>query len=160
MHPSSKRVPFILVLSVTVLCATWIFAQEGARRSPFSDPPKNLKVLKVEKGEDLRPIMRNFNQSLGVECGFCHDTQDFSKDVRPHKEMARKMIQMVDKLNKEILVWEGAPRATCFMCHNGSPYPHFNPPQAAGPAPAAPPAGGAPGGQPGGAQPGGGERRQ
>jgi hypothetical protein len=138
MKQTTKKLPILLVFSITALCASWVLSQG---RNPFAQPAKNLKVLKVEKPEDLRPIMRNFNQSLGVDCGFCHDSQDFAKDSKPHKEVARKMIEMVEKLNKEVFTWESAPRATCHMCHNGSPYPHFNPPQPAqAPPPAAAPA--------------------
>ena len=32
----------------------------------FASPPKNLKVLRVSKPQDLRTIMEHFNDSLGV----------------------------------------------------------------------------------------------
>ena len=119
---------FLSALSIACLCASWMLSQEsGGRRDRFSSPATNLKVLKVDKPEDLRPIMQNFNRSLNVNCRFCHDTQDFAKDV-PHKETARRMIEMVNQINTEVFTWERAPRATCNMCHNGSPYPQFNPP--------------------------------
>ena len=129
MFPIQRTFPVSLCVLVVALGTSLIFGQEGRRRNVFSQPPKNLKVLKVEKGEDLRPIMRSFDQALGVECAFCHDTQDFDKDTKPHKETARKMLEMVQKINTEIFTWEGAPKATCNMCHNGNVYPKFNPPQ-------------------------------
>src|SRR5438477_8437115 len=49
----------------------------------FAKPPKNLKVLRVSKPEDLRTIMEHFNDSLGVTCTFCHNRDDFSKET-PH----------------------------------------------------------------------------
>jgi len=148
---SSPRLSSLFV-SALLVCffATWGVAQER-RANPFSKPATNLKVLKVEKPEDLRPIMRTFDAALGVECAFCHDTQDFAKDTKAHKETARKMIEMVQKINTQIFTWEGAPKATCNMCHNGSPYPKFNPPaQAAAQAPPAQPGAGQP---PAGARP-------
>ena len=108
----------MLFIGTLLLCVSMGFAQER-RGGPFSKPATNLKVLKVEKPEDLRPIMRTFDQSLGVECAFCHDTQDFAKDTKAHKETARKMIEMVQKINTQIFTWDGAPKATCNMCHNG-----------------------------------------
>lgn len=114
----------VLVVVMAGLCAPWMLSQRG---DAFSEPATNLKVLEVEKPEDLRPIMQNFDRSLGVTCGFCHNRQDWAEDT-PHKETARKMIEMVGKINSEVFTWERAPRATCNMCHNGSVYPHFNPP--------------------------------
>ncbi len=111
------------------LCTPWALSQR--RGSAFSKPPTNLKVLEVDDPEDLRPIMQNFDRSLGVTCGFCHNREDWAEDT-PHKETARKMIEMVREINAEVFTWERAPRATCNMCHNGSVYPHFNPPAPAG----------------------------
>ena len=93
----------------------------------FAKPPKNLKVLRVSKPEDLRTIMEHFNDSLGVTCTFCHNRDDFSKET-PHIAKARLMIQMVAKINKEIFTWDSPPRATCNMCHNGHVEPPLNPP--------------------------------
>lgn len=115
----------------------------GAAQQPgggaFSKPPTNLKILKVEKAEDLRPIMRSYNAALGVECDFCHVRPDFAKDTKAHKEVARKMIEMVDKINSQIFAWDAAPKATCHMCHNGNVYPKFNPPAQLAPLSPGPP---------------------
>lgn len=125
--PSWNRV-LILAIVTGGLGAPWTFSQRG---DAFSKPATNLKVLEVEKPEDLRPIMQNFARSLGVNCRFCHNTRDWAEDI-PHKETARKMIEMVKKINSDVFTWERAPRATCNMCHNGSVYPHFSPPAPAG----------------------------
>ncbi len=93
----------------------------------FTTPPKNLKVLRISKPQDLRPIMEHFNDSLGVTCTFCHNRDDFSKET-PHIAKARVMIQMVAKINKEIFTWDSPPRATCNMCHNGRVEPAINAP--------------------------------
>ena len=114
-----------LVILMGGLFAPWTLSQR--RGTAFSKPPTNLKVLEVDDPEDLRPIMRNFDASLGVNCRFCHDAEDWAKDT-PHKETARRMIEMVRKINTEVFTWERAPRATCNMCHNGNVYPKFDPP--------------------------------
>ncbi|MEE8349358.1 MAG: c-type cytochrome [Acidobacteriota bacterium] len=116
---------WILVGVMIALCAPWTLSQR--RGSAFDKPATNLKVLEVDDPQDLRPIMQNFDRSLGVDCGFCHNRQDFAEDT-PHKEAARKMLGMVQKINSEVFTWDGAPRATCNMCHNGNVYPKFNPP--------------------------------
>ncbi len=93
----------------------------------FTQPPKNIKVLRISKPQELRPIMEHFNDSLGVRCTFCHNRDDFSKET-PHIATARKMIQMVAQINKQIFTWDSPPAATCNMCHNGRVDPAFNPP--------------------------------
>jgi hypothetical protein len=109
------------------------FGSTGMGQTPietdprFANPPKNLKVLRVTKPQDLRTIMEHFNDSLGVTCTFCHNRDDFSKET-PHIAKARLMIQMVAKINKEIFTWDSPPRATCNMCHNGRVEPAINAP--------------------------------
>ncbi len=128
MHPLQQKRVFLSAVLIAGLCASWMLSQvPGRGRDAFSEPATNLKVLKVDNPEDLRPIMQNFGRSLNVNCRFCHDTQDFAKDV-PHKETARRMIEMVNQMNTEVFTWERAPTATCNMCHNGRVYPQFNPP--------------------------------
>ena len=78
----------LLVVSVSLL------AQQPAERGAVSAPaPKNLKLL--SPNSDIRFIMRNFNEALGVQCTYCHVEGDFAADTNPKKEMARKMIAMV-----------------------------------------------------------------
>ena len=114
----------------------------------------NARVLPAEIGADrLRNTMVGFSRALGVRCTFCHvgqegaplSTFDFASDARPHKELARGMIRMTQRLNGELIpaiVGEsesGRPRVTCFTCHRGSEHPATAPPpaqQAAQPAPA------------------------
>ncbi len=115
----------VLVGVIAGLCAPWTLGQQ--RGTAFNKPPTNLKVLEVDDLEDLRPIMQDFSRSLGVTCAFCHNREDWAEDT-PHKETARKMIEMVRTIDAEVFTWERAPRATCNMCHNGNVYPQFNPP--------------------------------
>ena len=153
MRNSSRLIRYMICLMVVGMCA-WVFAQappaapaapaaqaQAPRPNPFGKPPTNLMVLKVENAEALRPIMMNYTASLGVNCAFCHDPQDFAKDSR-HKDTARVMIGMVDGLNASISVFNAptAPKVTCFMCHQGVAEPEANPPARTAPAgaPAAP----------------------
>lgn len=123
----------LVIISGVLLCSLAGFGLSGIAQAPletdprFTAPPKNLKVLRVKKPQDLRTIMEHFNDSLGVTCTFCHNRDDFSKET-PHIAKARMMIQMVAKINKEIFTWDSPPRATCNMCHNGHVEPPLNPP--------------------------------
>jgi hypothetical protein len=109
----------------------------------------NARVLPADIGADrLRATMVSFSRSLGVRCTFCHvgqegaplTTFDFASDANPHKDVARGMLRMTQRLNETdlpaILGASQAPRVTCFTCHRGSSHPERMPPP---PAAAAPP---------------------
>jgi len=129
MNPLRWNRILVLVVLMAGLSTPWTLSQR--RGSAFSKPPTNLQVLEVDDPEDLRPIMQNFDRSLGVTCAFCHNREDWAEDT-PHKETARNMLKMVGKINSEVFTWERAPTATYNMCHNGNVYPKFNPPAPAG----------------------------
>jgi hypothetical protein len=54
---------------------------------------------------------------LGVKCKECHDTNDFAKDGAEHKDVARTMIAMTNKINRDF--FEGKSRVSCNTCHLG-----------------------------------------
>ncbi len=111
--------------------------------APFANPPyKNLVVLPSGIGRaDLISTMKLFSQSLGVRCTFCHvgeegkplSTFDFASDAKDHKDTARGMLRMADRLNAELPGITGLPdaRVTCFTCHRGSTKPLTAPPPGA-----------------------------
>ncbi|MGE3273467.1 MAG: c-type cytochrome [Vicinamibacterales bacterium] len=92
-----------------------------------SDTILVLKGLDVHEFENE---MRQFNQALGVNCGFCHMRGDFTSDGNPRKLTARKMIEMTQALNKQFFpVYtpkaeeSSLGRVTCYTCHQGSQTP-------------------------------------
>lgn len=94
---------------------------------------KNLKVLpKTISKSELKTIMKAQSKALGVECDYCHDVPDMASDKLPHKETARKMMQMTAAINAQwIKGWKGAEKhqVTCGTCHRGhSSPPPFVPP--------------------------------
>jgi hypothetical protein len=111
-----------------------------------AEPPgpagRNLQVLPADIPQArLITIMRDWGQALGVQCSYCHVAGNFASDANPHKQVARGMVTMTNRINHELLppvvgVAEQA-RVTCFSCHQGSPFPETEPP-APQPAPAAP----------------------
>ena len=82
---------------------------------------ENLKVLpKKMSKKEVKTVMKDISKSLGVQCDFCHDTDDFSKDTK-HKEVARNMMRMTTELNKKY--FKGKSRVTCMTCHQGNKEP-------------------------------------
>ncbi len=81
---------------------------------------KNIQLFKGMPASELEPTMAFISGSLGVKCNHCH-VNPFSKDDKPTKLTARRMIQMVFDLNKGS--FRGEKAVTCFTCHRGSPKP-------------------------------------
>ncbi|MCA1642731.1 MAG: c-type cytochrome [Acidobacteria bacterium] len=143
--------------------------QQPPRQQPSSDVPaeqvfKNIQVLKGMPSDQLQPTMEFMASSLGVRCDFCHVVQQFEKDDKDHKQIARRMIQMQLDMNSRYLANLGGERISCYTCHQGrSGAPHLPrlpfaaPERAAGAPGGQPPAGGAPGAQPGAPAPQGGQ---
>jgi photosynthetic reaction center cytochrome c subunit len=86
---------------------------------------KNIKVLKGIPADQLIPAMEFITASLGVECEFCHVRKErglaFDKDDKKPKEIARKMIEMANAINKDN--FEGHREVTCYSCHRGASHP-------------------------------------
>jgi len=84
---------------------------------------KNIKVLNDLPADQLGPMMNVMAASLGMDCKGCHSAndKDFEKDGNDHKEAARKMIKMVQDINKSS--FEGKTEVTCNTCHNGRERP-------------------------------------
>lgn len=107
--------------------------------SPSAQPavrprPRNLKVLPKEmSGDDVDKLMHQYEQYLGVPCGYCHeenpDTKqvDYASDENPTKETARFMISMTSDINNKYLAQLGDRRyadpITCGNCHKGQVQP-------------------------------------
>ena len=99
-----------------------MLAQEG--RGPLP-APTNLKVLKVSSGAEVSQIMRAFTTGVGVQCAYCHVQGNFASDENPKKEIARRMIRMMQQINGTFP--EGKLRVSCYTCHRGEPEPKTAP---------------------------------
>jgi hypothetical protein len=98
---------------------------------------KNLKVLpKNISSKDLSRIMiDDFEDGLGVSCGFCHAEEknshrlDYTSDEKPEKQIARLMMQMTMHINKKYfklkrpMIGDSTLVISCGTCHNGQPHP-------------------------------------
>ena len=109
-----------------------------------TDPPlfKNLKILRKDiSKEELDSVMHHFTASLGQKCTFCHvrneqdKKMDFPNDSIKYKLIARKMMLMAIKINKDNFPPEDKNQkgmmmqaVTCYTCHRGDAIPKTKPP--------------------------------
>lgn len=82
---------------------------------------KNIKVLKGMPAYQLLPTMHFIQASLGFDCSDCHVRDHFDSDKKPEKRKARKMMKMVEAINKND--FDGKQIVTCFTCHRGNAQP-------------------------------------
>ena len=166
-----RKIGIILCLAAFLLFG--IAATSPKLQEPAKPAKRNLKVLPKDiSHDDLDKVMDGFRDALGVRCDYCHAKSkdpnerrpDFASDDKPEKNIARKMMRMTAKINKQNFSGdmnmnekgETGPRITCGICHHGQPHPEFKTPPnedhmgMPGPPPSGgnPPAPGAPGGNP------------
>src|SRR6202049_2970454 len=115
-----------LFISLLVVSVSLLAQQPGGRGAVPPPAPKNLKLLDAKS--EIRFVMQNFNEALGVQCTYCHVEGDFAADTNPKKEMARKMIAMVRLIDTSFpssagVFPEGYHEVDCSTCHRGSAKP-------------------------------------
>jgi len=133
--------PFAFVILLVLLLLTAPFLTPSAEAQPrwsWPEKGKNLKVLpKDTPPEKLRAVMTGFTRALGVRCSHCHvgeegkplDAYDFASDKNEKKVVARGMLKMLGKVNKQLESIQPtkakAERANmwCHTCHHGRPVP-------------------------------------
>ena len=79
---------------------------------------ENVQVLGDISPADFYATMHLIRASLGTTCDHCHDVEHYEADTKPAKVTARRQMQMVIDLNKN--VFEGRTAVTCNSCHRGS----------------------------------------
>jgi len=96
--------------------------------------PTNLRVLpKDSSPADIKALMDEYGQELGVKCEHCHtqdprtQQMDYASDDNPAKQTARVMIAMLDEINSKYLAQlddqKYAVLVTCGNCHQGQADP-------------------------------------
>lgn len=127
----------ILLLFLSLFVASHLAPSAIAQpRWSWPEKAKNLKVLpKNTTPDQLRATMTGFTRSLGVRCSHCHvgeegkplDTYDFVSDKNEKKRVARGMMKMLGKVNKELASIQPAKaervEMRCQTCHHGRPLP-------------------------------------
>lgn len=87
---------------------------------------KNIQVLKGISVIEFMDTMGFFSASLGYNCTNCHGEETLGNwekyaDDNPVKRTARRMVQMVNTINKEN--YGGRRVVTCYTCHRGGGLP-------------------------------------
>ena len=87
---------------------------------------KNVQLLTNMSDLQLQRTMNMMRASLGVHCDYCHVVDDktgwqFDKDDKKEKKVAREMIALTLKINKE--QFNGRTEVSCFTCHRGATHP-------------------------------------
>ena len=118
----------VVAAFVSFVGASMLYARSSSADQGQVRTPQNLQVLPKDWTlQQVQMHMRTFTAALGVECTHCHvgTMADRSKDDNPKKAVARKMIQMVNAINADMLKGigdapaAGAAKVTCFTCHRG-----------------------------------------
>jgi photosynthetic reaction center cytochrome c subunit len=104
---------------------------KGAQPGEMSEQAfKNVQVLKGIPVDEFMGTMGLFTAALSFCCKDCHVGAGTSnpkwEDDPPRKIMARRMIQMVQKINRED--FNGRQMVTCWTCHRGGQSPAVTPP--------------------------------
>lgn len=134
LRSASSRLAAALLLAAgwMSLAATAALAQSRLAQTPSH--PKNLQVLpRTDTVPQVLAVMRTFTTGLGVRCSFCHVEGDFASDQQPAKQVARRMLRMVEAINRQN--FSGRPEVSCYTCHRGATHPLRQPPAAAHPEP-------------------------
>ncbi|MFQ5696124.1 MAG: photosynthetic reaction center cytochrome c subunit family protein [Terriglobia bacterium] len=95
------------------------------------DPPaetvyKNIQLFKGMPVSRVDRIMDILNKFLGVECTHCHIQDQWEREDKEQKQIAREMFQMVGTIGREFP--RTKKKVACWTCHRGSPKPESLPP--------------------------------
>jgi outer membrane lipoprotein-sorting protein len=105
-------------------------APQGQRPQMAEDVFKNVQILKGISVDEFMDSMGMISASTGMNCVNCHASDNttswdkFAEDT-PLKETARKMLLMVNTINKDN--FKGVRSVTCYTCHNGIQRPKVIP---------------------------------
>jgi len=91
---------------------------------------KNVQILKGIPVDEFMDTMGMFAASLSYNCVDCHTLQsvgtwDHFADDTPKKQTTRKMMLMVNAINKDN--FSGVRSVTCYTCHRGDLRPKIVP---------------------------------
>ena len=130
-----KRTSFVTFGFILMIFASLAFTKDEGY--------KNLQVLPKDiTHQQMDSVMHHFNDALGVKCSFCHvrndstNKTDFPSDANPHKNKAREMMKLTNKINDDYFNYTGEERTittqlmvTCYTCHHGSNDPAVKAPK-------------------------------
>lgn len=137
MRSGSRRM-FVGVVSVLLVCllSVALASGQGARggqteRQPMAEEVfKNVEILKGIPVDEFMDTMGMFSAALSLNCIDCHvpesvGTWDRFADETPLKRTTRRMLNMVNTINREN--FSGVRTVTCYTCHRGDMRPKIVP---------------------------------
>src|SRR5437016_313774 len=104
----------------------------GKENQPAEQVFKNIQMFKgVPAARLLRIMELGYSRSLGVNCAHCHVVDQWDKDDKPTKPIAREMAKMVQTINNDLLKniknLKGPNSiVNCTTCHRGQTKPAPN----------------------------------
>ncbi len=113
---------FTVLFVITVFDTQRVTAQQ---QRTAEQAFKNIKVIKSMPAGQLQNAMSFIAASLGVDCSYCHTPPAMEKDNKPTKETARRMLAMVNEINKN---FGDKVVVNCATCHRGKTKPVSMPP--------------------------------
>jgi photosynthetic reaction center cytochrome c subunit len=133
-----KFASIAILRAMAATCVVWLFSVPviGAQEPSGQRPPmaeeifKNVQILKGIPVDQFMGTMGFFSASTGLNCTDCHvdgSAGEWARyaDDKALKQMARKMMLMVNSINKTNFA--GRQVVTCNTCHRGSPHPSAMP---------------------------------
>jgi outer membrane lipoprotein-sorting protein len=126
---SSRSVSMLQILAVCLLAVAVANGQGAPQEKPqMADQVfKNIQVLRGLTVDEFMGTMGFIAASLSMNCSECHHTgsaEEYAEDT-PRKQTARKMILMVNGLNKAN--FGGKQEVTCYSCHRSDARPKVTP---------------------------------
>src|SRR5437867_12732767 len=120
---------------ITILCLGWAASangQAGQEQKPqmAEEVFKNVQILKGIPVDEFMDTMGMFSAATSMNCTDCHTSDStttwdkFANDT-PLKQTARRMMLMVNAINKEN--FKGVRAVTCYTCHNAARRPKVVP---------------------------------
>ena len=115
--------------AVCLLAVALANGQSAPQEKPLmaDDVFKNIQVLRGLTVDQFRGTMGFIAAALSMNCSECHHTGSVERyaDDTPMKQTARKMILMVNALNKSN--FGGKREVTCYSCHRSDARPKVTP---------------------------------
>ncbi|MGH9939145.1 MAG: c-type cytochrome [Blastocatellia bacterium] len=96
----------------------------GQESKPAEEVFKNIRRLQGIEAARLLRAMNSWSRALGVTCAHCHVVDQWEKDDKPAKQIAREMVSLTRTISNDLLKNIGAlksqaPAVTCATCHRG-----------------------------------------
>jgi photosynthetic reaction center cytochrome c subunit len=117
-------------MGAVVVLARGQAGQQQPRPQMAEEVFKNVQVLKGIPVDEFMDTMGMFSAALSLNCIDCHTaesvgTWDRFADETPLKQTARRMVQMVNEINR--VSFKGVRSVTCYTCHHGDLRPKMVP---------------------------------